>query len=509
MKTSLGMPLLCSLLLAGACSKTPTPPGHRGAATSDGSQTQQPIRVAIDEDLPTLDPHHHQTIIGSVVLRNIYEPLVCQDRENEFVGCLAQRWESPDFQNWSFYLRPEVLFHDGTPLSVDDVVFSLERARTDPRSEVVGFLGAVESVSGDAAAGRIDIVTTRSEPLFLEGLPYISIIPASSPKEITDPVGTGPYRFVSYERGNLLRLEGFDGYWQGASAEAAAEFAIVPDAERAVDLLDEGELDLVRNLPPRLVDRVESNPDLWVESRLSQSIIYLQLDPGIPPFNDLRVRQAVHLAVDRQELMERITLNHSRPASQMLGPDIFGHDPKMEPTQRDLTRARQLLAQARPGESVSIKIETTDAYLQFGEAVKRQLEEAGFQVEIVPRPWPELYADLEVGNVGAWLGVWSFDGSDAAVFFDVVVHSPDGKRGNANFTDQRDAELDGMIRAAGAESDLPTREALLQEISRRETARRILIPLLWPLDLYGTRRDLEWEARKDGNLHLFEIRRTR
>ena len=138
-----------------------------------------------------------------------------------------------------------------------------------------------------------------------------------------------------------------------------------------------------------------------------------------------------------------------------------------------------------------------------------QLDKAGFKTEIDVRPWPELYADFERGTVGAHLGVWIYDSPDGGIFFSELAHSPtqDGKRGSSNATRYSNEELDLLIRSASSEFDLRAREVKLMEISRQWRELRIDIPLLWPLDLYGTRKDLDWEARKDEALLIVEMNR--
>ena len=372
-------------------------------------------------------------------------------------------------------------------------------------------MAAVVSISGDEASRLVKIVLSEPNVFFLESLSQIMIVPEGSPNPIVQPTGTGPYRLDAYERGTIVRLKAFQDYWQGTPKEPRAEFLIIPSADKATDLLLSGEVDLVRQLPPRLVGRVEAKDELWVESRLSQTVVYLQLNPGIAPFDDPLLRQAIDLAVDREALVHKVTLNHSRPASQMLTPSLFGFNPSLKPTVRDLDRARKLLAQTQLKKPVSITIQTTDAYLRTGRAIEAQLEEAGFNVELVDRPWPELYSDLMQGTVAAWLGFWGFDSSDASVFFNMVVHSrsEDGYLGSVNLTSVENDPLDATIRAAAVEPDLEKRRTKLEEIARLATEQKIRIPLLWPLDLYGTRRDFDWQARKDRALLVTEMNRGR
>ncbi len=493
----------------GACDGKPSSePGSAGLEAAS-AQKSRPLRAVIDEDLPTLDPHHHLTIVGGLVLRNIFEPLVDLGPEGELVPRLAKTWETADSQRWQFFLREDVFFHDGATLTTADVVFSLERCRNDPRSEIGGFLAGVESISHDPQAGRIDIETTRPDPYFLESLAAVLVVSENAPEVILEPIGTGPYRFGSYERGSMLTLQSFPEYWRGSPREPLVEFLVIPESEVAVQRLERGEVDLVRGLPPRLVDRVESKPELWVDSRLSQSVLFLSLNPGVPPLDDPKVRQAIDLALDREALMAGVHLNHARPASQLLGPGVFGYDPDLEAAHRDVEMAHHLLRQSTHGEGVELLLETTEAYLPQAMAVGKQLDGAGFETKVVARPWPDLYAGLEAGTVGAWYGLWNFDSSDAGIFFDQVIHTPtaDGNWGSANFSGHGDAEVDLLIRAASAELDPEARRRQFQQISRRVAEIRIYVPLLWPLDLYGMRRDLDWEARKDSGLLFFDMHR--
>ena len=509
MKIGIAALLLGFLLLIGGCRPNVPPVASEGEPDAQQVPETMALRAVIDEDLPSLDPHHQLTVASTLVLRNVFEALVETDRERNLVPRLAERWETSDSQTWQFFLRPDVRFHDGTPMTSADVISSLERARNNPRSKVAGFLAGVESISEDPPSLSIQIITTRPDPLFLDSLVNVLIVPKGAPDEILKPVGTGPYQFVSYQPGHSLRLEAFDGYWRGAPSEAAVEFSIIPAADEAVSLLEKGEIDLVRNLPPALVDRVESKPDLWVESRLSQSTLYLSLNQRVAPMNDPRVRRAIDLALDREELMRETLLNHARPASQMVAPEVFGHDPSLAATRRDLEGARRLLREAGFGEGLELRMDTTEGLLYQAEAIGRQLDEAGFRTKVESSPWPELYAKLDAGEIGLWYGVWVFDSSDAGLFFDVTVHSPlaDGSLGSSTFAPYDDPELDRMIRAVSAELDLPTREAKLREISRRIAGHRIQLPILWPLDLYGMHRDLDWDARKDGFLFFFDMKR--
>ena len=511
--SALSLLLLCLTGCAGSTQPVPEP--VETSASEVPSAAERPLRIVLNEALPTLDPHRHLALIAYAVLGNIYESLVSWDAESLVEPGLAERWDTEDFRSWTFYLRPEARFHDGSPLTVDDVLFSLQRASAHPSSMVSGFLKSVERFEAGPEPGSVVLELVRADPFFLDGLVHVSIVPRGAPDEITEPVGSGPYRLVSYEAGRSIVLERFEQGPAPLPTERDVEFLIEADMETSVARLERGEVDLVYGLPATLVERVEQDAELWVKSRLGRGVSFLDLNMGREPFDDVRVRQAVDLALDREALVRDVTLNHSRVAGQLLTPSIMGHDPEIEPTVRDLEAARRLLAEAGfDAESPArFRLETTDAYAPSAEAVARQLGEAGFEVEVMPRDWPELYADLVAGKPTARLGFWMFDSADGGMYFASVTHSrsADGKWGGSSTYapgTETDEALEAEIRSIFELSDPARRATRLKELNRRVTALDLRLPLLWPMELYGLQRRLQWHARSDGALRARDMVRN-
>ncbi len=479
-------------------------------ATSTAPQ-EHPLRIALDEDLPSLDPHLQLTIVGQDVLFNVYEALTTTDPEGKLQPGLAERWERVDPKTWHFYLRQGVLFHNGNPLTAADVVASLDRAQNHPQSEVSTFLSGVVEISADANLQRVEIKTELDMPLLLHSLIGVSILPQDAPEEVTQPIGTGPYRCISCQPGEVLRLESFADYWRGPAPEAQAEFHTIPQATQALNSLASGEIDLIGALDPALVRNIEEQEDLWVESRLSQTVYHLSLNPRHLPLNEPLVRQAIDVALDRGELMREASFNYSQPTGQMLSPDIYGYDPGLTVVAQDTAAAKELLRQAGHPDGVELILETTEAFHRVAEIMVRQLAKAGIRATTIESPWPELYARMQAGEVGIWLGAWAFDGPDAGLFFDGMVHSTvEGTAwGSSNsMGGYGDPDLDRLIEAASIESDPAQRLAKFQHISRQMAEQRFYLPLLWPLNIYGLRRDLNWEARQDGLLLLYDMKRS-
>ncbi|MRR12267.1 hypothetical protein EG835_07345, partial [bacterium] len=175
------------------------------AAAGPGScrRPPLPIRIAIHSAPQSFDPHLQNEILTAAVLANIFDSLTEFDEESQIRPALAAEWTNPDARTWVFRLRPGVLFHDGRPLTAEDVVFSLARARKHPRTDLASYLVEVESVKALDPL-TVEIRTRRPFAALLVKLSPIPIVPRGSPETITRPVGTGSYRFLKYEEGKSI-----------------------------------------------------------------------------------------------------------------------------------------------------------------------------------------------------------------------------------------------------------------------------------------------------------------
>ena len=159
------------------------------------------MRIAIHSAPQSFDPHLQNEVLTSAVLANLYDGLTEFDEESRIRPALAATWTNPDERTWVFRLRPGVRFHDGRPLTAEDVVFSLGRARNHPRTDLSSYLVEVESVKALDPL-TVEVRTRRPFAALLVKLSPIQIVPRGSPETITEPVGTGSYRFLRYERGS-------------------------------------------------------------------------------------------------------------------------------------------------------------------------------------------------------------------------------------------------------------------------------------------------------------------
>jgi peptide/nickel transport system substrate-binding protein len=466
-----------------------------------------PLRMVFHSDPQGLDPHLHDEVSTHWVLDNVYDALVAFDAGMRVRPSLAIGWYNPDDVTWRFQLRPGVRFQDGRPLAAADVVVSLDRARSHPRSKMSGYLVEVSAVRA-LDAQTVEVQTRRPYPILLNKLTFIAIVPRDAPPRIERPLGTGPYRFVSYVPGRSLELAAFGRGWRGRPPEQRVSIAFESDAPKRVARLLAGQADLIAELPSRDARQVAAAPGCEVRFGGGLAVRYLQLRPDTPPFGDVRVRRAISLAVDRGQLVATLLQGRGIPAGQMVAPKVFGYAPEIQPSRRDLAAARRLLAESGHPAGLDLALEYRAG--QQIEALRAQLAEAGIRVRLEPRPWSELYPRLLQGKVGFYYGAWLCSSDDASDLFDNKIHTRDPARGygDSNSSGYSNPALDRLIESSGATLSMNERRRILESGMRVLDADLPLIPLVVEYDLFGVRRGLDWAPRPDYRIYAADMRRT-
>jgi peptide/nickel transport system substrate-binding protein len=467
-----------------------------------------PLRLVFHSGPQGLDPHLHDELATHWVLDNVYDSLVTFDVDMHVRPALAAGWDNPDDLTWRFQLRPGARFQDGRPLEAADVVVSLERARSHPGSKMSGYLVEVESVRA-ADPRTVAVRTRRPYPILLNKLTFIAIVPRDAPPLIGRPLGSGPYRFVSYTPGRRLELEAWEhGRRAGEDLEPRVSIGFESDAAKRVERLISGHADLIAELPSRYADRVRASPGCAVRSGGGLAVNYLQPRVDAPPFSDPRVRRAISLALDREALVRAMLHGRGAPAGQMVGPKVFGYAPEIRPPRRDLAAARRLLAAAGYPGGLEAVLEYRDG--QEVAALRAQLAEAGIRLRAAPRSWSELYPRLLRGQVAFYYGSWQCSSGDASDLFDNKVHSRDPARGygDSNSNGYSNPALDKLIESSGATLNMNERRRILESAMRLLDADLPLIPLAIPFNLFGVRTALAWAPRLDARIQAADMRRV-
>ena len=465
-----------------------------------------PMRVSLYAAPLTLDPHLENEFLTSGVLANVFDGLTSLDGAMRVEPALAVSWDTPGPFTWRFRLRPGARFHDGRPVSARDVVWSLERARRHPRSGVSHYLADVVDVSA-TLPDTIEIRTQASTSLILNRLAFVAIVPENSPAEIRSPIGSGPYRLEAEGFPDDLTFHRSEVYWGRRPPEPIVRMVVVRDASRVRAMLLSGDLDVSLSPAPDEADRLRSDPCCRVVARPSVVVEVLQCRVDRPPFDDQRVRRALHLALDRPALVARMVKGWGEPASQLASSGTVGFAPSIRPPERNITEARRLLAEAGHPRGLSVTLEFREG--RPADEIRRQLAEAGIEVRLRPGSWAEVLRRTRSGETRFYYGAFTADTGDAGDILDSALHTPEPEAGLGadNHFGYSSPEVDRLLLAARtAPSPLDRREAL-QRVMERVMSDLPLVPLVVPHDLYVIRRDVRWTPRLDGRVLAADLAR--
>ena len=325
------------------------------ALLANAGFSQKTLTIARPTDPVSLDPHFETTAPGSWVFSQVLEPLITVNQDMEIEGRLATDWEFIDATRLRFTLRQDVTFHDGTPFNAEAVKYTWDRGlEGDPPGRWASLAGPVAGVE-IVDEYTVDLVAERPYgPLMLTAtMPYTGVVSPTAAEELGEefgrnPVGTGPFRFVEWRSNERIVLEANEDYWRGRPALDRVVFRTIPEEGARMLSLQTGEVDMVLLPTPSDLPALEADPNFTVEGAPGVGVVYLAFNLAMPIVDDVRVRQAIAHAVDRQLIVDAILEGGGVLATSVIGEPVFGYS-DMELTERypyDPERALELLAEA-------------------------------------------------------------------------------------------------------------------------------------------------------------------
>ncbi|MBO3757863.1 MAG: ABC transporter substrate-binding protein [Candidatus Brockarchaeota archaeon] len=345
------------------------------------------LKVAIGTDLDTVDPDAQTTTTVGNVMRHVFEGLTWYDANGNLIPWLATGWNiSSDGLTYTLYLRKGVKFQDGSDFNAQAVALNLKRW-LDPRTRVIGRsnLGPIKDFQ---VINNYTIKITLAEPYppFLRALAGFWI---ASPKviekvnitgTITDPIGTGPYKFSLWEKGKDVVLERFDDYWGVKPSIKTIKWEIIPDASTR----------------EAAYPSLKNDPNLKVFTPLDTRIMFVALLPK-GPLKDPRVRQALNYAVNKTAIIDTVLFGLGKPLTGLVPPNFFGYSPQ-PPYHYNVTKAKELLAEAGyPNGFSMVLLHPTGRYLQdvqVAEAIQAYLAQIDVSVKLVTMDWPSFVQNV-------------------------------------------------------------------------------------------------------------------
>jgi peptide/nickel transport system substrate-binding protein len=448
-----------------------TSPGYARGGREEATGSQGPARshldFAISGNPDTLDPHATSGTLTFQVVRSIYDTLLEPNAQGDLVPALAESWEvSPDGLEWTFRLRRDVVFHHGRELTSGDVVATINRI-IDPgfASPNISDFEAIDSVAAvDGYTVRLTLSRPHAPLLGALASGWAAILPqdliASGHDFGGEPVGTGPFVFEEWVRDSRIVLRKNEAYWLGGRPRIdGVTFFVITEQAVQIQGLITGELDVVDIVTDTDVDLLKENPETKVDTDLSSLVMVVAVNNAREPFDDLRLRQAISLAIDRQPVLD-VAYGGGEPVGSFIDSgdpaypdfaDVYPYNP---------ARARELLEEVDLPEGFVLRIavpQNFQPHVRAAEIYQSMLTAVGLNVELRLLDWSTWLSEV-------------YRGSD----FDLTVigHTgkldPDGRLGPYdspdNYVGWHNREAAGLIAEARRETDQGLRERMYTRV---------------------------------------------
>ncbi len=481
-----------------------TTPGTQGEPVVEPPAPTDELVIAITTEPSTLDAQEVNDRASRVVTGNIFEALLFRDRNANLSPGLATSWRNVNDTTWEFTLREGVVFHDGSPFNAESAAYSVNRIVDENYETQRG--SYINGIVSAAAKDEYTLEVTTDGPnaillLQMAQLPMVALNAGDAIKE--EPVGTGPYRFVEWNRGESITAELNLNYWGEPGSIPRFSVRVISDAQTALAALQNGEVHLVLDILPEqagLVPKSESVP--------ATEYSYIAFNTYVTEMSDPRVRIAMNLAVDKESLAEDIYEGFARPnQAQHLSPGSTGFNPDIEPFPYDPEKAKELLAEAGYADGFEVTLNIPiGRYLraeESGRIIAQQLRDIGLDVVLRLWEWNEYRSagripgkeegalDLKYGwNSNEW-----FDGARTASHV-----TCDGR--SSKICDEYVSE---RFAIGATELDQDVRSKAYQEAWARLHENPHAIYLLQQDLIYGMAANLEWEPRLDDEYYISEM----
>ncbi len=461
-----------------AATKAPAQPT---TASQPATKTGGTLRVGLDVDAGTGDPRLARDTSAFRLKELVFSGLVYIKPDYTPAPQLAERWENPDPKTWIFYLRKGVKFHNGQELKAEDVKYTFETELDEKL--------AAPNRSFFTPIQKIDVVDDYTVKFTLDSAygPFLSymdfaILPKSVAEKAGDqfgnnPIGTGPYKFVSWKRGDTIQLEAFNDYFEGRPKLDSIVLKIVPDNSARVVALESGDLDLVLSpLSPQDVTRMQGKAGFKVNRMPAAGYTYISLNTADPALSDVKVRQALSYLVNREQILSTIYKGIGQVAKGPIPPGMWAYASDVPSYDYSPDKAKALLDQAgwkagadgmraKDGKPLKLTIRTHTEdpdRRQVIEVLQAEFTKAGIQADTNVIDFASLINDMTAGKYQiAVIGWLNLANPDRAMFRQFTVG------GAGNYGKYNNPEVDKLIKDARGTLDQAKAKDLYQDATRK------------------------------------------
>jgi peptide/nickel transport system substrate-binding protein len=503
---------------------------------------RQTIIVALAGSPDTLDPADHRSRYSETVIRNMFDGLVTRDNISGVHNELAESLTWKDNQTLEIQLRQGVKFHDGTEMTADDVVYTFDRiiqenaieypeAHTSPRKGLIAPLESIEKT------GDYSVVMHFSAPWppALQLLVHQQIVPKAYLESvgtqgfIENPIGTGPFKFVSVQPGfSEVVMERFDDYYGGApdltpvgtACVDGAVFRVIPEASTRVAALLAGEVDIIQVVPPELVSTLEQTPGIQVKTVPGTQPKWMEMNVNKAPFDDVRVRQALNYAVDKQLIIDAIYGGRAVALPGPLSPYNNFVNKSLQPYAYDAEKALALLADAgytdsngdgildKNGVPFSFTIDSLEEHRALAEAVTDQFRAIGIDASVRFWEYSVVKPQLQAGERMAYLDDWGDSAFDPVGHFEAKWHGyvEGATYGRGNFSGYNNERVNELIKEGETTADTVARQTIYDEAQQiiYDEAPAVFLILPEEIEAASTRVQ-NWGPASDSRINLHDV----
>lgn len=498
----------------------------------------QTLTIGLAAEPSALDPHFHNLGPNNQMRRHLFESLVHQDANQNLQPALATSWEPTSPTSWRFELRDGVRFHDGSSFGPEDVIWTLCRIPNvqDSPSSFTLYTKAIQSVEVPDAS-TIVFNTAAPYPLLPVEISTWGILnaPADAEGLTYDPAGcdyageypttpafndgtlangTGAFTYGAFVKGDRVVLNRNDAYWGEASDFETVIFRPISSEGPRVAALLAGDVDFIETPPLQDLPRLLDDPDLEVAQGLSNRVIYLHMDqylddtPGVEgvegnPFKDVRVREAVSLAINREAIVDRIMGGVAEPAGELLPPMMFGARADAPVTPYDPERAKALLEEAGYGDGFQLVLGTpNDRYIndaKIAQAVAQMLARVGIQTTVDATTRSVFFSRRNNYEFSLYLAGWGSGTGEMSSPLRALVACRDAEAGYGGTNRGRycNPEMDALLKQALETVDDEARDALLQQASAMAMEDFAILPLHFEVTPWAFKKELSYTPRAD------------
>ncbi|TFL18327.1 ABC transporter substrate-binding protein [Jannaschia formosa] len=500
------------------------------AALAAGAANAETLRWARAGDSLTLDPHAQNEGPTHTLAHQIYEPLIIRDSAGAFQPALATDWapKEGDPNVWVFNLRKGVTFHDGSDFTAEDVVFSFERAKTETSAmkELLTSITEIRAVDDYT----VEFVTDGPNPILPANFTNLFVmdkgwteandtvavqdVAAGETTFATSNVnGTGPYTLVSREPDVRTVLEANPGYWgvgEFPLEVTRIEYTPIQNAATRVAALLSGEVDFIQDVPVQDLSRVDETDNLVVKTTPQNRTIFFGMNVGADdierdnvegknPLSDVRVRQAMNMAINRDAIQRVVMRGQSSPTGVIIPPFVNGWTEELDTVpEGDIEAAKALMEQAGYGDGFSIQLDCpNDRYVNdeaICQAAVGMLGQIGVNVNLNSQSKALHFPLIQNEQTDFYMLGWGVPTYDSEYVFNFLVHTKGDERGSWNPTGYSNPELDEMIVSLASETDLDARNETIADIWAIVQGETLYIPLHHQVLNWGMTEDVGIEV---------------